>query len=59
MADKSQLAYKNKVISGLYDDVDTISEELVDNNYPEVGVAVKSLEQKLKQLKTDIANDEV
>lgn len=58
MADNT-LASKNALIKELYDDVDTISEELIDDNYPQVRKTIDDLSRKLRDLKTNITKDEV
>jgi len=54
------LKAKNALVDELYDDVDTISEELIEGNFSEVGKAIDSLSGKLKHLKANIKeNDEI
>lgn len=56
---EAQLASINALVNEIYDDVDSLSEELVDDNPKEANRFIDELLKKLKHLKSNITHDEV
>lgn len=57
--DGKKLEGINAIIGEFYDDISSLSEELVDDNLKEADVIIDNLIKKLKHLKTNIKDDEI